>query len=301
MTKITILHLQTLCRIAQQGSFQAAADYMHTTQPTVSARMREFEDRIGFPVFHKRGRRMDLTTQGRELVQQIKPLLAAIDDVIYSLDDASHASGLICVGIAGLIGQTWFSTFIKTARATMPQLSFEVEVGQTSLSVSKLENGQLDLVFLATHSLHMDHRFHVEPIGVADVLLVGAPELVGRNGKQSDKNWLQILQSQPVWSLSKESPLHPILMKLIKDYNLKVKVDICSNILTLKELICRGTGVGLMTAPLIESELERGELVVLKEAPAFAPIPFNAAWGMDQSQTVIRKLVDIAKAVSTFR
>ncbi|MFC4276230.1 LysR family transcriptional regulator [Achromobacter aloeverae] len=299
MPKINIVHLQTLCNIAQLGSFQAAADHMYTTQPTISVRMRELEGRLGFPVFHKRGRKMDLTTQGRELVQQIKPLLAAIDDVIYSLDDATHASGLICLGIASLVGQTWFPDFIAAARAAMPQLSFEVEVGQTSLSVSKLEAGHLDLVFMATPSLTSD-RFHVEPIGIVDVVLVGAPALVGQVGEHSGEHWLESLRSRPVWSLSKESPLYPALMKVIKDHNLRIKVDICGNILTLKQLLCSGTGVGLMSYPLIKSELERGELVLLKDAPAFPRISFNAAWGMDQSQTVIRKLVNIARNVSTF-
>ncbi|OZI71996.1 LysR family transcriptional regulator [Bordetella genomosp. 12] len=299
MAKINIVHLQTLCHIAQLGSFQAAADHMYTTQPTVSVRMRELEGRLGFPVFHKRGRKMDLTTQGRELVQQIKPLLAAIDDVIYSLDDASHASGLICLGIAGLVGQTWFPDFIGAVRTAMPQLSFDVEVGQTSLSVSKLEAGHLDLVFMATPSLTSD-KFHVEPLGEIDVVLVGAPSLVGQINGRSEESWLDLLGSRPLWSLSKESPMYPVLMKVIKEHNLRIKVDICSNIVTLKQLICSGAGVGLMSYPLIKSELERGELVVLKDAPAFPRISFNAAWGMDQSQTVIRKLVRIARAVSTF-
>ncbi|MBO9676645.1 MAG: LysR family transcriptional regulator [Acidovorax sp.] len=300
MAKINTLHLQTLCQIAQLGSFQAAADHLYTTQPTVSARMRELEDRLGFPVFHKRGRRMDLTTQGRELVQQIRPLLAAIDDVIHALDDASHASGLIRLGIAGLIGQTWFPQFITAARAAMPQLNFDVEVGQTSLSVNKLETGHLDLVFMATPSLTSD-RFHVESIGAVDVLLVGSPDLVGREGGFSAVHWLELMRSQPVWSLSKESPMHPILAKVVKENNLRVKIDICGDVLTLKHLLRCGTGIGLMTYPLIESELKSGELVALKGAPAFPRIAFNAAWGMDQSQTVIRKLVAMAKAISTFQ
>lgn len=300
MAKINILHLQTLCQIAQLGSFQAAADHMYTTQPTVSARIRELESRLGFPVFHKRGRRMDLTTQGRELVQQIRPLLAALDDVIHGLDDASHASGLIRLGIAGLIGQTWFAQFITAARTAMPQLSFDVEVGQTSLSVNKLETGHLDLVFMATPSLTTD-RFHVEPIGSVEALLVGAPNLVGRDGPGSAVHWLDAMRSQPVWSLSKESPMHPLLMQLIRKHNLRIKVDLCGDVLTLKQLLRCGTGIGLMTRPLVESELRSGEFVVLRDAPAFPRIAFNAAWGMDQSQTIIRKLVALARAISTFQ
>ncbi|MDQ2151086.1 LysR family transcriptional regulator [Alcaligenaceae bacterium A4P071] len=300
MSKINILHLQTLCQIAQLGSYQAAADHLYTTQPTVSARMRELEIRLGFPVFQKRGRRMDLTTQGRELVQQVKPLLASLEDVIYALDDASHASGLIRLGIAGLIAQTWFPQFITAARAAMPQLSFDVGVGQTALSVSKLESGHLDLVFMATPSLTSD-RFHVESIGVADVRLVGAPSLVGCENEQSQVEWLELLQTQPIWSLSSESPMHAILKGVLREQNIRKKVDICNDVLTLKKLICGGTGVGLMTHALIEQELKRGELVVLKNAPPLPQINFNAAWGIDQSQTVIRRLVKLAKAMSTFR
>jgi DNA-binding transcriptional LysR family regulator len=95
--------------------------------------------------------------------------------------------------------------------------------------------------------------------------------------------------------------MHPILVKLIKENNLRIKIDVCGDVLTLKQLLRCGTGIGLMTYPMMESELQSGELVVLKDAPAFPRISFNAAWGMDQSQTVIRKLVALAKTISTFQ
>ena len=56
--RITLVNLETLCAIARLGTFRAAADKLNTTQPAVSARVREVEDMVGRPLFQRRGRRI---------------------------------------------------------------------------------------------------------------------------------------------------------------------------------------------------------------------------------------------------
>jgi len=298
MARASMTNLETLCHVARVGTFQAAADSLHTTQPTISARMRELEVRLGFPLFQKRGRNMDLTTQGRELVQRVEPLLGAINDVILSLEDPSRATGLIRMGIAEIVGYAWFPRFIEAARRLMPNLTYEVEVGHTSRSVEKLRAGKLDLLLLAAP---VDpERFHTAAIGAIDMLWVGAPALVGRDGDYSQRSWLELLRTQPVWSLSKESPLYPILMSAIRTHDLRIRIDICNNVLTMVRLISGGTGIGLLTRSLVQAGIADGSLVILKDAPALPRLRFSAAWRVDQGQTVIRKLVELATLTSTF-
>lgn len=298
MARISMTNLETLCHVARLGTFQAAADHLHTAQPTVSARMRELEARLGFPLFQKRGRNMDLTTQGRELVQRVEPLLSAIDDVILSLEDPAQATGLIRIGITEIVGYAWFPRFIEAARCLMPNVTYRVEVGHTFRAVERLREGKLDLLLL---SAPIDpERFHTVSIGAVDMLWVGAPGLVGRDGAYSTEPWADLMRKHPVWSLSRESPLHPILMASIKAQDMRVRIDICNNVHTMVRLIAGGTGIGLLTRSLVETSLADGSLVLLKDAPALPRLRFSAAWSVDQGQTLVRKLVELATQTTTF-
>jgi len=61
MNRIALYHLETLLWIARLGTFAAAAERLNTTQPAISARVRELEAQIGYAIFQREGRRMMLT------------------------------------------------------------------------------------------------------------------------------------------------------------------------------------------------------------------------------------------------
>src|SRR3546814_16354527 len=65
INRVSLYHLETLLWIDRLGTFSAAAERLNTTQPTVSARMRELEQRLGTALFRREGRAMSLTAAGR--------------------------------------------------------------------------------------------------------------------------------------------------------------------------------------------------------------------------------------------
>ncbi len=76
MNRIGLHHLDTLSWIIKLGTFRAAAERLNTTQPAISARIREIEERLDVELFQRVGRRMEPTARARQLVQQCQPLLA---------------------------------------------------------------------------------------------------------------------------------------------------------------------------------------------------------------------------------
>ena len=53
INRVSLYHLETLLWIDRLGTFSAAAERLNTTQPAVSARMRELEQRLGSPLFRR--------------------------------------------------------------------------------------------------------------------------------------------------------------------------------------------------------------------------------------------------------
>lgn len=82
MKRLAIYHFETLLWIDRLGTYRAAAERLNTTQPAISARVREIEDQLGVALFRREGRQMVLTTRGRDLVRDIEPLWAGFERVL---------------------------------------------------------------------------------------------------------------------------------------------------------------------------------------------------------------------------
>ena len=97
MRKLNTTNLELAVWIAKLGSFTAAAERMNTTQPAVSARVKELEDSLGSRVFVRQGRGVELTPEGREFVSKAEEILKQIDALSVSFTKASSA-GVVRMG-----------------------------------------------------------------------------------------------------------------------------------------------------------------------------------------------------------
>jgi LysR family glycine cleavage system transcriptional activator len=72
-------NLRAFCVAAHHRSFKIAADELFLTPSAVSHQMKELEDSLGVRLFERRTRAVDLTSAGATLLEQVAPLLDAID------------------------------------------------------------------------------------------------------------------------------------------------------------------------------------------------------------------------------
>jgi aminoethylphosphonate catabolism LysR family transcriptional regulator len=68
--------LRAFHAVANAGSFTAAAAALHVTQPTLSAQVKELEERYGVRLFDRRGRRIEATELGRSLLDVTRRLFS---------------------------------------------------------------------------------------------------------------------------------------------------------------------------------------------------------------------------------
>ncbi|WP_199053586.1 LysR family transcriptional regulator [Aquitalea sp. ASV15] len=76
-------------------SFTAAAQQLHLTQSAVSQQMRQLEQRLGYPLFVRQHRRLQLTAQGQALYRSVSTALQDIDSTLQQLarqDSVLHIS-----------------------------------------------------------------------------------------------------------------------------------------------------------------------------------------------------------------
>ena len=72
-------NLRAFCVAARHRSFKSAADELFLTPSAVSHQMKELEDSLGVRLFERKTRALDLTTAGHTLLDEVEPLLEALD------------------------------------------------------------------------------------------------------------------------------------------------------------------------------------------------------------------------------
>lgn len=296
MKKITVTNLETLCAIARLGTFQAAADKLNTTQPAISARMKDVETIIGRPLFQRYGRRMELSLEGRQIVERAEPLLGMLGELLVSLENPSAAVGLIRIGLGEIIARTWFPSFVSEAMKLMPNLRFDVQIDLNIPSRQDLENGKLDIALLG--DIGSSGALVSAPLGSIQILWVGSPALVGQEAQK--KSLADLFTQHPVWSLSKASIVYPIMAAELSSERAKVNFNMCDNISSLIGLLTGGAGIGMLPEVLVKEQLKNGALVRLGGENKGTRLPFFVTWRCDEKQVAVLKLVELAQRMSTF-
>jgi LysR family transcriptional regulator, glycine cleavage system transcriptional activator len=72
-------HLRAFCVAARHRSFKVAAAELFLTPSAVSHQMKELETLLGMRLFERKTRALELTTAGHRLLEEVEPLLEALD------------------------------------------------------------------------------------------------------------------------------------------------------------------------------------------------------------------------------
>jgi DNA-binding transcriptional LysR family regulator len=298
MSRITIVSLETLCWIARLGSFTAAAEYLNTTQPAISKRVKDLEDAVGVSLFHRQGRRMELTIQGRDLVQRAQPLLTKLKDVVVFRDNLSAATGVIRIGVGEIVAVTWFSQLMVRLKELMPGIHYELDVGLTVDMRQRLEVGLLDLAILAGP---IDSpQITTTPLGGVDILWL-ISEKLAKASSPTLSSIKELLEAHTIWCVARPSHMHPMVVETLRRHGLNQKtINTSSSVQSIVEIVTSGAGIAMLPDLLVIKRLLSKELQLLSAQLKPERLEFVMAHHRDQDQQIIKKIVDEAMLASAF-
>lgn len=279
MQKLALYHFETLQWIARLGTFRAAAERMNTTQPAISARVREIESQLGIEVFRRRGRGVVLTARGRQLVQDCEPLLAGFERALMDAGKFAGATGIVRIGAGEIAAASCLPGFLQQVERDLPGVTLEVELDLTARMLQQLLAGTRDLVFLAG------------PVASPGLLTraignVGLVWLAGRKTAESGG----FSRPLPVWSLPVHSPLHGVMMAALRNGGIPYRsINSCNNVQTMIEIVTGGEGAAIFPETMVRQQLADGSLVEVLSRPV-AQIGFEAAIRSDEQDPVVLEL-----------
>ncbi|WP_288991189.1 LysR family transcriptional regulator [uncultured Sphingopyxis sp.] len=291
INRISIYHLETLLWIDRLGTFSAAAERLNTTQPAVSARMRELEQRLGSTLFRRDGRTMSLTPAGRKLVNDCTPLLRDMQLALLGSGGFNEASGVVRIGAGEIAAASCLPPFVAALKAEMPNVALEIEIDLTANLIQQLLTGRTDLAFAAGPIAHPALR--TSPIGEVALLWLANPAVAALFERGTGE------QQVPVWSLASPSPIHGRMREAIAASRIAQKsLNLCNNARMMIDIARAGGGVGIFPEPMVRAEVAAGTLVELAGLPALAPVEFRVAIRVSDTEPVLTRIFDQAAGLS---
>ena len=151
---MTLVQLRHLVALAESGSFSRAAERVHLTQPALSRSIQSLEEELGATLFDRIGRRAELTSVGREILERARQLVLDAQDLNERARAAARGRiGRLRVGMGSGPAALLMTPLLLEVASTRPQWRVEVARGATDLLVERLRNRTLDALVVDLRSL----------------------------------------------------------------------------------------------------------------------------------------------------
>ena len=143
---MTLEQLRLFVAVAEREHMTRAAAALHRTQSAVSAAIAGLEAQSGVTLFHRVGRRIVLTEEGRAFLAEARAVVAQADAAERALADlAGMKRGSLSVMASQTIASYWLPPKLVAFRAAYPQVAVTALAGNTAEVARAVAEGQVEI------------------------------------------------------------------------------------------------------------------------------------------------------------
>jgi DNA-binding transcriptional LysR family regulator len=142
----------TFLAIVSNGSFLEAAERLHVTQSTVSARIRNLEDELGNTLFIRNRSGAKLTTAGHRFLPHAKSLILTMSQARHDVGLSDRFKGSIRIGGRIALWEDFLPRWVGWMRNTEPDISINSDIGFEDDLMRRLIEGSIDIAVMYTPS-----------------------------------------------------------------------------------------------------------------------------------------------------
>ncbi|HEY9644022.1 MAG TPA: LysR substrate-binding domain-containing protein [Coleofasciculaceae cyanobacterium] len=142
---MTFEQLRIFLAVAQHLHFTRAAEALYLTQPSVSAAIQSLEEEIGMLLFHRIGRRIEITQAGELLKGEAQKILDQVALTKRGLQELSELQrGELRLGASQTIGNYWLPGLISQFKTQYPGIQVHCILGNTQEISTGTVSGNFD-------------------------------------------------------------------------------------------------------------------------------------------------------------
>jgi DNA-binding transcriptional LysR family regulator len=248
---VDIRHLEALLAVAEEGSFTAAADRLHTVQSNVSEHIRQLEAELGVQLL-VRGRRGTTPTEfGVRVIDRARAVRSELEALH---KDVSMLQGLetghATLGVVGTVSRSLVPVVVAEIRRVAPGLSLRLTEGASERLAAEVAERELASA-VVTEPVN-DPRLHVEHLRDEElVALVPKSNAISSDTPVS----LKVIAREPLILPPANNPLRDEIETAARAERVELRVPIeVEGVRLIADLVAAGAGVSILPETAVPAD-----------------------------------------------
>lgn len=168
---MNLRQLSYFVRIAESGSFSAAADTLHVAQSALSRHIKELEVELGGALLDRGSRGVTLSDSGKVLFERAKFILSQLEEAGSEVRAQNkELTGTVRLMVPSSIAQVLFEPLVERFLQQFPKVRLGLSEGLWSDAANRLRTGAADLAIMGSAT---SDYIELEPLARERMVLVG--------------------------------------------------------------------------------------------------------------------------------
>lgn len=289
-------HLRYFVAVAEERHFGRAARRLRIAQPPLSRQIQSLEAELGFSLFDRSRRRVELTPAGAALVPHAQRVFEALDLGIREAGRAASGQiGRITIGYASSVAFSGLPELLRAFRARSPAVDVVLRELAPQEQVDAVKSGRIDVGFIRGP---LDDAELASRLVRSEPLVVSMPE--GHALASRKRITLKMLAGEPFVSFPRvRGPaFFDFLMRLCHDAGFTPRIVQEAPQLDIVSLVAAGFGVALLPDSVRGA---RRPGVVFRPLAGTPPTELFVAWRPTDGSPVVRDFLQVVNEVGVRR
>jgi DNA-binding transcriptional LysR family regulator len=252
---MTLHQLKIFECVARHMNITKASQALHLSQPSVSQQLKLLEQEFGTQFLVRLNHGIELTAQGREFIDAVKPVLSQAANVESTFRNypSTNKTTTLVIGGSHNVSVNVLPKLLLSFKKSHPSVQFALETNESHVIETRLLKSELEIALITNPSHCPD--IICEPYEEMELVAFCLPtnHFVGK------KLTLKQLFECPL-VLKSGGRAHRVLMSL--GYRMNIAVS-CETSDTVKAAVAMGMGVGILYRNGIAGRLASGSLRLL--------------------------------------
>jgi DNA-binding transcriptional LysR family regulator len=287
MTDMEFRHLRTIVAVARHRSFTKAAEELHLAQSAISQQIRRLEAEIGVEVFRRTSRSVEVTEEGKLVLDHAHRVLAEVDDLHSQLEELTGLlRGTLRIGGAYPFGPYDLYGVLADFRAQHPGVAVNMIEDTQEEMLAMVRDDELDCAFASVDPDAIGQDFAATLLWEDEFVVVTAIDhpLAARSQVTFEQ-----LASEDLITHRDNSALRRRLEATLGKRGLEPRIAfICTEMNAVRALASKGLGVAVLPRSVAEQD---GPPIILRP---FRPEPIT--WPIALVWRATRRQPPAAKA-----
>lgn len=286
---VTLKQIEAAHWVEKLGSFHAAAERLNTTQSTISKRIQELEQTLGFQIFDRSNKTSQVTLKGRGLLNDFAAMLRLHHKIEHSAKNDSSYTGYFHLGATEMVALTWLPRLISAITERFPNINLKTSINLTHELQDKIRDYKFDLVLCPqTHGEATAGLPSLPLLPLESAWMCGNDMAADRRGVLSAEE----IAGLPLLTYAEGSLLHQTVVKMLAEHGFVARQTItCSSMIAIAELVRGGLGIAYLPRDYFQAY---GGLALLHTNIAMRPLQYAAIYRDDFIASQIAQLAQAA-------